>query len=1287
MVSLRAKRVPALENEIISTVSKPIPTKDLLVRLQNIADELSAVGQNDSSNYPEIAQKLANKKLIASKNVGIQALTCCALSDILRIYAPEAPFTPAELSTIFKAFFAQLGHLWDTENAYFLQQSYLLKQLVEVKSFILISDLPDAPQLITNLAETMYELANKGFPLKLELLASEMLAEVIAEAEVVPQKVVNMVLKRLTTSAGSLTTNASNISNPGFAFSLAVCETNVDKMSRQVAQLFSEMLDESAQGDDYSASYQALEKIHLWSIQIWHHVPDLLASVMGLINDELNSDSEKIRVLATSTIGAMIAAPNMDSSAAHFVTAHKSTWTNWIQKTLDVSPAVRAKWVEQVPDILASMVTTEMASELCNGLSKCLVDTNEKARFAACKAIERIPFTTFTNKVCNESIMNTFFQLIREKNPDIRDKVVRILADIYDKYLSQVSNDTAVDFGNLDSEHVLKLEDLIVSGIPNHLLQLNYINEKSITTAVDIALFEKLLPFDNDSTRRADRLCRFYSVLDERSKSTFIAITKRQQRYVEVLQKYVLFAEEYFSALVLSNDNKENASDSKMAKVELITKVDKIIQWLTVSFPEGLNSYECIERFLKLKNVRVLNLLKFCISPDLDYKTTKNSIKELLVKLSDPKTIKIDGETTSVTTADMVSNMKILLYRASTIFYNKTNVAELINFSQDPKKHWHHVSSELLDNASSIIPDVFRNHIKKLATMVVGESSEPADPSLTANLLRSIYHFVKKFSDSFPEDQSFTDALSKLAISGSPLAAKYSMKILGRHDKKEYFVGEILSSIIPLDIKSSNFATHLSTIAEAFLIDSLALEGSASDINNTIIEEVLRKNRFEEDHIQTLESWIEDEVLNREYQNHHVLTEKTLAIRLIINRLRSIAECRDSDDQEVLLLAEKPIRLLSLIISNSGEIVKSKPDLLPTPILYQQRLRLFAGLSMLKLAKYPCFNLLIDNNAILRILRLLHDQCQPVREKFLKAVEKNLTANTISERFLHLVFLMGHEPDAVLKNQAITWIISNHKRHEAKKDIAYERILVRLIHTIAHDERFNKFITEQEGQENGLVKAYVYALNYVTIYLDAIAKEENISLLYYFASRVKQYRDATADGELYRSEELPPKVVNLYRVSELCQLMIKELADSRGWNLQTWPGKLNLPSDLYSPMENFEDAQRVISRVYIPDEIQIELRQLLKRSSSHPGVKRKANAQKVAPTVQVKKAKVAKNQAAKVARTKTARSKAIKRRRDLLGDEAPVTRRKSSRATKKVDYGMSDNSENEDEENDEFMSE
>lgn len=283
----------------------------------------------------------------------------------------------------------------------------------------------------------------------------------------------------------------------------------------------------------------------------------------------------------------------------------------------------------------------------------------------------------------------------------------------------------------------------------------------------------------------------------------------------------------------------------------------------------------------------------------------------------------------------------------------------------------------------------------------------------------------------------------------------------------------------------------------------------------------------------------------------------------------------------------------------------------------------------------------------------------------MKKLQSYLSRAKIPEKFAYLVFFMGHEPDSSLQQSASTWIKSTYQRLEGKKDMTFERALARLIHGIAHNERFLDHIsTEDETADfTGILRGLEFALKFIMMYLTAISKDENISFLYYIASRVKQYRDATISSSSYEDANTPLEAVNLYRVAELCQLLIKEHADQMKYTLQTWPGKLKLPTDIFSPMENFEEALKIIGRQYISDDIQLELRRALKKTSARLSIP-PSSASFPTPTRKRKATVKAKKSKSKVRIVKEANGNLTSKKQ----------LRRSSRARKAVRYDFSDDS-------------
>jgi len=78
---------------------KPIPIDQLLKRLNSLSKELSEMDQDtvDPNSLTKVAKELASHQLLNHKDKGVRAYAACCIVDILRLCAPDAPFTPSQL--------------------------------------------------------------------------------------------------------------------------------------------------------------------------------------------------------------------------------------------------------------------------------------------------------------------------------------------------------------------------------------------------------------------------------------------------------------------------------------------------------------------------------------------------------------------------------------------------------------------------------------------------------------------------------------------------------------------------------------------------------------------------------------------------------------------------------------------------------------------------------------------------------------------------------------------------------------------------------------------------------------------------------------------------------------------------------------------------------------------------------------------------------------------------------------------------------------------------------------
>jgi sister chromatid cohesion protein PDS5 len=94
------EKPPIKFNESLSwRPGKPIPIDTLLKRLNTLSKELSEIEQDeiDPTSLNKVAKELAAHQVLNHKDKGVRAYAACCIVDILRLCAPDAPFTGTQL--------------------------------------------------------------------------------------------------------------------------------------------------------------------------------------------------------------------------------------------------------------------------------------------------------------------------------------------------------------------------------------------------------------------------------------------------------------------------------------------------------------------------------------------------------------------------------------------------------------------------------------------------------------------------------------------------------------------------------------------------------------------------------------------------------------------------------------------------------------------------------------------------------------------------------------------------------------------------------------------------------------------------------------------------------------------------------------------------------------------------------------------------------------------------------------------------------------------------------------
>ncbi|KZF21480.1 hypothetical protein L228DRAFT_261650 [Xylona heveae TC161] len=1260
---------------------KAIPVAELLRRLQALSKELRDMEQEEAErdSFTKVAKELATHNLLTHKDRGVRAWTACCVVDILRLCAPDAPYTGSQLRDIFTLIVTSiLPALADPADPYNTQHMYVLQSLAQVKSIVLLTDIPSSDSLILHLFTSFFDImsgsskSSSGEELgkNVEYHMTAILVILVDEAGNLPAEVIDVIVAQFlradprAIAAGNNNGNGKNKKSaalavqddkqstlllkelpPAYTVARTLCNSCPEKMARYISHYFSDVIvdasaapsgesnpkkpgrkrnDEQADSDEDEGpsgpteeDLKELNKAHRLLRELWRASPPVLQNVIPQLEAELSTENVQLRLLATETLGDMVAGigaagppqpPVMDpaiyppptlttysdaspsqsimnvpSSPQPFSQTHPATYSNFLARQRDKSALIRAAWTTCIGWILATSsggvgLSPQEEQTLVDCLARMLVDSDERVRIAAVKAVGVFGFRDVVLKLGSRggvtdqnSVLCNIAERAKDRKPGVRVEAMTVLGRIWGVAAGEIAA------GNASVADVL-------SGIPSKLFESFYVNDLEINALLDRVIFELLLPLsyppikakghkavngssqrvkdsqpnespeisdaDPDKTR-AERILILVKGLETRPRTAFFALQSRQVVMAKVMTIFLKRCEEYNGGVIDGNE------------AEIKSHMTRLIDYFAKTFPDSVKVTADLWKFAKMHDRRSYQLIRFCLAPESDYRTVYKAIREFSKRI----------ESAPGASAALLETLVPLLYRVSLLVFNKSHVPFIMEYSRTDQRSLGGTAHELLKEISTTTPEVFRAHVKELCKVLQEQapSAKRTNEPGAVDTLKACATFAAKFPGEMPKDRRFMQALLDFTLYGSPPhAAKHAVSItLAVSDRKEMYVRDLLQKCTK-DFKygSANFLAKLATLSQIVLIAPKEVEEEGDAIVDIAIDQILLRQGTTS--TETEDKW-DDEVTDE-------LHAKMWALRILVNRLRS------HPDQTTLKEVSQPVfRLLNTLITNQGELSKKKD----TPPAHKSRLRLLAAQLFLKLCTNKAFDDLLSAEDFNRLALTAQDALFPVRQAFITKLRKYLGQNKLPYRFYSVVFLMAYEPNEEFREETVVWIRARAAILNQHKSTAMESVFARLISLLAHHPDFGK------SDEDLCDFA-----RYILFYLQQVASEENLSLIYHIAQRIKQSQDAIDES----------KSENLYYLSDLSQAVIKKYEELHGWNLQTWPGKLRMPGSLFKPLDSRDSAQNIATTNYLSEDLDELLDRLVRAAVRGKSKKRKSEA-------------------------------------------------------------------------------
>ncbi|CAK5272282.1 unnamed protein product [Mycena citricolor] len=985
-------------------VGKGQTTDVLLKKLQTLHRELADLEQDhiDPASLNGVRKELIDKYILLHKDRGVKAYAACCLADILRLTAPDAPYTPGELRDIFQFFFRQLSKgLLASDCPYYAQFFHLLESLSTVKSVVLVCDLPNAEELMTEIFREFSAIVKRDLARKVEMFLGEILVALIDECQVLPGAVLEILLAQF------MDKNARK-ENAQYRLAVHVCTATADKLQRHVAQHFTEHIVSEHDDDDFDdirTEHELVQRLHA-------ACPEVLVTVIPQLEEELQTEEVQLRLIVTETLGEMFAEPT------HGLTLTRKfpmTWNVWLKRRNDKSSAVRIKFIEASSALLVrASASSEQRAAVEEALTTKLLDPDEKVRAAVCRVYSSMDYETALHHVKVDQLKAVAGRML-DKKPSVRAEAIRALGKLY-----------ALAYPEIESKDMAAIDHF--AWIPNDMF-----------AAVDEVLAEFILPLPTPSSAASssksvevdeaawtDRLLTVMASLDEeQSVASLLSFSTLQRARPTIFDLFV-------ESCIANNggviDENEDSVKSKLASV---------IKYIAMSSPDPLKMGEDLNAFAKLNEQRLYKLLKTCMDPQTDLKG--------LVKASTEFHKRMDN-----VAPNLVSAMSFIVRQASLRTVNQSSIPTLLRRLQKPNTVTAANAAKLLAFVAKHSPILYKNHVGELAKSISAAEDAAGNPNsrLVEVAIQALAGLVRIDEGSVALDKRTFERIKHLALEGSPRQAKFAARFLTFSKNKDAVCDEVVESICDaLGTASSEIlVAHVAVLAQFARFAPNSFEHKSDVLMEFLLKQLLMVPTGRLDNaMETDEEWAEEaEVTDN-------LRAKILALKVCRNR--SLAHAKSDKAVE---MATPVLKMLATILELGGSLVPDADE----DLKVMSRMRLQAAISLLHLATVPAFAQAIAPR-FLKLALTVQDTCFNVRITFLKRLVSMLHPPRLPPYFNVIPFLTVHDPEQDVKTLASSYVTGVVKRLQPDQRMKHlEMMFLRLLHLLAHHPDFATTVDE-----------------------------------------------------------------------------------------------------------------------------------------------------------------------------------------------------------------------------------
>jgi len=962
-------------------INEELGSDELIRRLKTLAHTLQAMGQDEGmyQQYIPLALHLAEEHFLMHPSRDVQLLIACCIADVLRVYAPEAPYKdPEQVKSIFMFLIRQLSGLKDPKDPAFKRYFYLLENLAYVKSFNMCFDLEDCQDIFCNLFSLMFKIVNDEHSGKVKSFMLDVLCPLITESDIVSNELLDIILMNIVEPNKTSRKNAYQLAKD----LIVKCS---DTLEPYIQAFFNHVLILGKEEKGLSISCKVYDLIY----ELNKICPSVLLAVLPQLECKLKSNQEQERLGAVALLARMFS--EKDSSLAKH---HMQLWRAFLGRFNDISVSIRIKCVQYSMHFLINH--PELRKDIVETLRLRQHDSDENVRYEVVTAIVSTAKKDFEIVSHSEDLLEFVKERTLDKKFKIRKEAMTGLAMIYRKHLADS------DVPQATKKAVTWIKDKILHGYYMQGMEDRLLVERLLNTS--------LVPYTLPPEERMKKLYHLVGTIDDHATKAFIELEKSQ---LQVRKSVGEWLELHRRPQSLERDK------------EITARVIAISRFL----PDPLKAQEFLARFSKnmLQDQSLLLGMEALVRPDMTCKDCTATTGLILKKLGQP-----------IQTNLYYNTVKMLLERISSVMVDTIAIRVLVGYVEDCLKGGNLIDEiglhpntagerglKLLVMLSYVFPHHFLSediiqHLIRLLSM---------EEEYIAPLILSVITFLGKFKrleDQLPNEMNELIPICKKFVEcGTPKQAKQAIRCLFKNigSNVEGLFSEILEKVKEnLTPTSVNYRTAIVALGHiAYNLPDYYPVHIKNLVSRKIVKELLVK-----------ESDGSGQHIEGDWCNEDQLPEET---KCKVEGLKTMARWLLGLKNDKMS-AQKTFRMLTAFMTNKGDLLQSG-KLSKAEMSW---LRLAAGCAMLKICEQKGVGDQFSPEQFYVLSHLMIDEVLKVREALLSKLHKGLGRGLPNKclplDFMGFYVLSGFEQDKRLKSVAKSFMILDiNKRREYAKTL------------------------------------------------------------------------------------------------------------------------------------------------------------------------------------------------------------------------------------------------------------